>query len=220
MFDFSTNTWTSTFTYGQENNLTKFTIARSNHACSKFVEDGKVKVMIAGGVIWDNGGYRTTNSTEILDFESLTWIFGYHLPQPITGAKFLDINGRPSLLGRQGQKATAICQHLLRYGDHKQKSLLRYEAKKYWTELLVKPSYGRSDFQIIQNIPDTFSAKPRYFSKYTKINPGDCSVINWKNTLKSYFNGKKIILATPKQIDPWIQINMGKELLITEVDIQ
>ena len=84
---------------------------------------------------------------------------------------------------------------------------------------MVKPSYGRSDFQIIQNIPDTFSAKPRYFSKYTKINPGDCSVINWKNTLKSYFNGKKIILATPKQIDPWIQINMGKELLINEVDI-
>ena len=96
---------------------------------------------------------------------------------------------------------------------------MRYETKKYWTELLVKPSYGRSDFQVVPNIPETFSARPRFFSKLTKINPGKCSIIKWKNSLQSYFNGKKIVVATPKQIDPWLQINLGQELLINAVNV-
>ena len=97
---------------------------------------------------------------------------------------------------------------------------MRYEIKKYWTELLVKPSHGRSDFQVVPNIPERFSARSRFYSKLTKLNPGKCSVIKWKNSLKSYFNGKKIIIVTPKQIDPWLQINIGQELLINQVRVK
>ena len=39
--------------------------------------------------------------------------------------------------------------YLRSYGDYRQTALLRYEPRKYWTQLLVAPRHGRSDFQLV-----------------------------------------------------------------------
>ena len=39
--------------------------------------------------------------------------------------------------------------YLRSYGDYRQTALLRYEPRKYWTQLLVAPRHGRSDYQLV-----------------------------------------------------------------------
>ena len=76
-------------------------IARVNHACAKYEEDGRIKVMISGGVVLDSSGqFKTTRTTEILDFETFTWRRGKDLPRTLTGAKFIEVNSRPTIIGR------------------------------------------------------------------------------------------------------------------------
>ena len=105
LYDFEEDIWTSTFsqresTLSPSKQLNKFRIARVNHACTRYEEDGRVKVIIAGGITMDDGKFKATNTTEILDFGSLTWILGHHLRGPLTGGKFINVQGRPALVGR------------------------------------------------------------------------------------------------------------------------
>ena len=105
LYDFEEDIWTSTFSQiesplSPSNKLNKFRIARANHACTRYEEEGRVKVIIAGGITMEDGKFKATNTTEILDFESLTWILGHHLRGPLTGGKFIDVQGRPTLVGR------------------------------------------------------------------------------------------------------------------------
>ena len=92
-----------------------------------------------------------------------------------------------------------------------------YDKVKYWQETPIKPDDGRSDFQIIENLPSTQSVEIKWFSKMTKINPGSCSIEKWKNMLTSFINGKKPILRTSKQRNPWIQLNLGQEVAVLAV---
>ena len=81
--------------------MTRSEVARVNHACTKFVEEGRVKVMVTGGVVRDSSGqYRATKTTEILDFQTFTWTRGADLPRVVTGAKFIEVDGRPTIVGR------------------------------------------------------------------------------------------------------------------------
>ena len=102
LYDFEEDAWLSTYslTGPPSNQLKKFRIARANHACARYEEAGRVKVIIAGGITMEGGKFKATNTTEILDFSSLTWVLGHHLRGPLTGAKFIDVHGRPTLVGR------------------------------------------------------------------------------------------------------------------------
>ena len=101
--------------------------------------------------------------------------------------------------------------------------MMRYEPKKFWTELLIKPTHGRSDFQTMADLPSSLSAEIMVFSRMSRINPGPagCEVTKgkWKKTLNSYINGKKITLVTPQQKNPWIQLNLKRPLEILAVTI-
>ena len=112
---------------------------------------------------------------------------------------------------------------MFRYGDHRQRSMMRYDPKKFWTELLIKPIFGRSDFQTVSDLPSSLSAEIMVFSRMSRINPGHsgCEVNNgkWKKSLNSLLNGKKITLVTPQQKNPWIQLNMKRPLRILAVTI-
>ena len=112
---------------------------------------------------------------------------------------------------------------MFRYGDHRQRSIMRYEPKKFWTELLIKPSYGRSDFQTVSDFPSSLSAEIMVFSRMSRINPGPagCEGSNgmWKKSLNSFLNGKKITLVTPQQKRPWIQLKMKRPMRILAVTI-
>ena len=100
---------------------------------------------------------------------------------------------------------------------------MRYEPKKFWTELLIKPSYGRSDFQIVPDLPPTLSAEIMVFSRMSRINPGlagcELNKRNWRKSLNSYLNGKKITFVTPQQKNPWIQLNLKRPMEILAVTI-
>ena len=101
--------------------------------------------------------------------------------------------------------------------------MMRYEPKKFWTELLIKPTHGRSDFQTVGDLPSSLSAEIMVFSRMSRINPGHagCEVTKgkWKKSLNSYLNGKKITLVTPQQKNPWIQLNLKRPLEILAVTI-
>ena len=101
--------------------------------------------------------------------------------------------------------------------------MMRYEPKKFWTELLKKPTYGRSDFQTVADLPSSLPAEIMVFSRMSRINPGHagCKVGKgkWKKSLNSYLNGKKITLVTPQQKNPWIQLNLKRPLEILAVII-
>ena len=101
--------------------------------------------------------------------------------------------------------------------------MMRYDPKKFWTELLIKPIFGRSDFQTVSDLPTSLSAEIMVFSRMSRINPGHsgCEVNNgkWKKSLNSLLNGKKITLVTPQQKNPWIQLNMKRPLRILAVTI-
>ena len=111
LYDFERDVWTSTYslTGPPSNQLNKFRIARANHACTKYEEEGRIKVIIAGGIIMEGGKFKATNTTEILDFGSMTWILGHHLRGPLTGGKFIDVQGRPTLVGRSYHLKNISC---------------------------------------------------------------------------------------------------------------
>ena len=101
---------------------------------------------------------------------------------------------------------------------------MRYDRRKFWTELPVKLLYGRSDFQIIPDFPSQLVAPPNMFSKLTKISQNDeaeadpqSSQEGWRNSLGSYYRGERLGLTTNIQRNPWLQLDLNFELFIVLV---
>ena len=62
-----------------------------------------LQVIVTGGVtLTSSGQYTVTATTELLDLATRTWTRGAALPRPLTGGRFLEVSGRPALLGRSG----------------------------------------------------------------------------------------------------------------------
>ena len=209
LYDFSNDAWASTYGDAKVNGryLTEMRIPRMNHACAVFEEAGSKKVIVVGGVTTDSEqGHRMEISAEILDFDNLEWVFATDLPKSVTGSKLLVLDGRPALAGR--------------YGDERQQALLRYSQLEEWEELPIQLLHGRSDFQILGNIPKLVTLHPVMSSHSTMINPGTCATSNWRNIIGLVEKGKKAIIRTNYQLQPWIQLDLGKELFIVSVSIK
>ena len=110
-----------------------------NHACIRFYEGGKTKVMVVGGVTESEAEefrwkalityniqqdlvnvrhhfltyFSVSRTVEILDMSTLTWRRGLELPEFVTGTSLILVNGRPALVGR--------------YGVENQRKILRYK---------------------------------------------------------------------------------------------
>ena len=102
--------------------------------------------------------------------------------------------------------------------------MLRYNRRKFWTELPVKLLYGRSDFQIIPDFPSELVASPNMFSKLTQISHNDdaeadpeSSQEDWRNSLGSLYRGERLGLTTTIQRNPWLQLDLDFELFIVLV---
>ena len=93
---------------------------------------------------------------------------------------------------------------------------MRYEQKKYWTEMLVKPESGRSDFQIVPDLPQSVVIMARTSSRFTLVKHGD-NAMEWKSRINSIVHGRKVVLVTPEVDDPWLQLNLGQENPILSV---
>ena len=98
---------------------------------------------------------------------------------------------------------------------------MRYNRRKFWTELPVKLLYGRSDFQIIPDFPSELVASPNMFSKLTQISQNDEAEADqeddWRNSLGSLYRGERLGLTTTIQRNPWIQLDLDFELFIVWV---
>ena len=100
--------------------------------------------------------------------------------------------------------------------------MLRYNRRKFWTELPVKLLYGRSDFQIIPDFPSLLVAPPNMFSKLTQISHKaetelQPSEEDWRKSLGSLYRGERLGLATDTQTNPWLQLDLDSELFIVLV---
>ena len=174
---------------------------RMNHACMMFEEMGRTKIMVAGGVTkTEENNNELTNTVEILDFDHASWKFASDIPKFVTGSKLIEVSGRPTLVGR--------------YGSERQCVLSRYTVDDVWTQLPLSLLHGRSDFQVLRNMPKVITMFPNLNSKLTKFNPGKCGTPNWRSVFGSVENGKKAIFRTNKQIGPWIQLDLGLELMV------
>ena len=206
LYDFDKRKWDSTFVDGnmEVKKIGQMNIPRMNHACLLFEEGGRKKIMVAGGVTKTyNDHNQLTNSAEIFDVQDFSWIVGADIPKFVTGSKFIDIDGRPTLVGR--------------YGVERQQIILRYTKEHVWTELPVRLLHGRSDFQLLTNVPKIISVFPIMNSKLTKINPGKCATNNWQNVFGSVEKGKKAIFRTNALLEPWIQLDLGQEMNVVLV---
>ena len=208
LYDFLRHEWVSTYTNskldGKE--LKRMKIPRMNHACVMFEDKGNKKVMVAGGVSMDlNEEHAMENTAEIFDIDNLDWVFATDLPKIITGSKLIVTAERPTLVGR--------------YGNERQHVMLRYSQLEEWESLPIRLLDGRSDFQILEKIPRVVSVFPYMSSSLTKSNPGSCATNNWRNVLGLIENGKRAIIRTNSQIQPWIQLDLGQELLVVTVSI-
>ena len=206
LYDFEKKMWSSTYENAEtrSKSLTPMSLPRMNHACIKFKENGRTKIMIAGGVTkLSENAYELTNTAEIYDFNDSSWKFAADIPKSITGSRFIKVYGRPTLVGR--------------YGSERQCALSRYTLKDIWTQLPINLLHGRSDFQLLEDMPKTVTIFPNMNSKFTKTNPGYCGTHKWRNVFGSIESGKKAIFRTNMQIHPWIQLDLGTELMVVLV---
>ena len=206
LYDFEKNVWHSTYEDDDTGSkrLTPMTLPRMNHACLKFIENGKTKIMLAGGVTkTPENAYEVTKTAEVYDFEDSSWMFAADIPRFVTGSKLIEVSNRPTIVGR--------------YGSERQCVMSRYTAKDIWGQLPVNLIQGRSDFQLLSSLPRTVTVFPKMNSKFTKYNPGDCGTYNWRNVFGSVESGKKAIFRTNMQIHPWIQLDLGSELMVIMV---
>ena len=154
--------------------------------------------MVSGGLTQiEDGHFRLTDSVEIFDFKSAKWRFGRSLPRPVTGSSLIEVDQRPALVGR--------------YGSRLQRKILRYTTDKYWTPLPVELSHGRSDFLLLTDVSKVVRVMPNMASKLTKYNPGDCGTEGWRSVFGIIEHGKKAIFRTNRQMNPWIQLDLGQE---------
>ena len=206
LYDFSKDAWLSTFTNSNREGkaLNKLRIPRMNHACVTYEEKGVTKIIVVGGVSKDSlEDSELEKTAEILNFVNLKWTFATDLPRSITGCKIILTNGRPTVVGR--------------YGDERQQKMLRYSLEEKWEDIPIKLLHGRSDFQILGNVPRLITIYPKMSSHSTKMNPGVCAPGNWRNLLGLIEQGKRAIFRTNYQQQPWIQLDLGQELLVVRV---
>ena len=95
--------------------------------------------------------------------------------------------------------------------------MIRYSERKKWTKLPISLLYGRSDFQLLNNLPSVVTIYPNMNSISTKTNPGHCETLEWKKMFGSVENGKKSIMQTNIPLEPWIQLDLGEELMVVLV---
>ena len=139
-------------------------------------------------------------SQKVQNYEDPAWKFAADIPKIVTGSKLIEVSGRPG-----------------RYGSEKQCVMSRYTEEDAWTPLPVSLLHGRSDFQLLKNMPRVITVFPYINSKFTKFNPGKCGTYNWRSVFGSVEKGKKAISRTDTQISPWIQLDLGHELLVVLV---
>ena len=57
-----------------------------NHACLTYMENGRRKIMVAGGVIKTSSGQnKVTNTVEVLDWNTKLWKYDRATPRRMTG---------------------------------------------------------------------------------------------------------------------------------------
>ena len=154
-------------------------VARMNHACIKFNEGGKNKIMVVGGVTESEAEeFRfppdrpysfvfyhfffcsVTKVVDILDMSTLTWRRGMELPEVVTGTSLIMVNGRPALVGRYGKENQ---RKILRYKENGEFVVLfmfcanmpQSFSLDSWENVPAQLVEGRSDYQIVRGIPKT-----------------------------------------------------------------
>ena len=112
---------------------------RANHAYILYTDNGRKKVMVAGGVsVGQEGGIgKPLNSVEILDWPTGAWIEGQPLPASLVGGKFITVEGRIVLVGRYGQ-------------EHTNRMMVYNTGEKAWQVMPVNLLKGRSDMAVVQ----------------------------------------------------------------------
>ena len=181
-------------------------VARMNHGCVTYQEGGKKKVMVGGGVTRGLDGIdRTTQTVEVMDWDTKTWISERNFPNLMTGGKLVVVDSRPTLLGR--------------YGQEKQNTVLRLTSDtKVWRTLHYKLENGKSDFSllVLEDMAGV-SVNPDTNSRMTKMNPGTCGTKNWRDLLNKVVQGKKVVWRTNAQQHPWIQFDLREEFQVIKV---
>jgi len=198
------NKWSSTLISDEitgSRQLTKMGLPRMNHACLAINN----MVYVAGGVTNDTTGQRlVVDKVERYDFANNAWIFEADLPWKLTGVKLISVGGRPTVVGR--------------YGEEKTERLLRYSEDKTWVTLPTNMLDGRSDFQVLQKLPNKISIYPDMNSKTTRLNPGSGSDGNWRNLFGKVIDGKRTVWkGNTQQQQPWVQLDLVVETFVSKV---
>jgi len=199
--------WSSTFTSDLvtgKRPLKKSKIPRMNHGCVTYVQGGKHKIMVAGGVTFTSSNQAiAVNKVEVMDFETGNWILEANFPNVVTGTKLIKIQDRPVVVGRYGNELT--------------NRMIRYSENKIWEPLPVSLMVGRSDFQLLQDMPATFIVNPNMNSKLTKMVGGSGASDKWRNKFLEILKGVRTVIKTNKATGAWIQLDLGEEMKVQQV---
>ena len=77
---------------------------------------------------------------------------------------------------------------------------------------------GRSDFQVLQKLPNKISIYPDMNSKTTRLNPGSGSDGNWRNLFGKVIDGKRTVWkGNTQQQQPWVQLDLVVETFVSKV---
>ena len=158
-----------------------------------------------------------------------------------SGVKLISVGGRPTVVGRFllstpfGPYSSFPCENILpflnstlavskfyilvkRYGEEKTERLLRYSEDKTWVTLPTNMLDGRSDFQVLQKLPNKISIYPDMNSKTTRLNPGSGSDGNWRNLFGKVIDGKRTVWkGNTQQQQPWVQLDLVVETFVSKV---
>eukprot|EP00092_Neocalanus_flemingeri_P033170 GFUD01036072.1.p1 GENE.GFUD01036072.1~~GFUD01036072.1.p1 ORF type:complete len:565 (-),score=103.40 GFUD01036072.1:48-1742(-) len=207
VFNTGQNKWSSTFASDlvtDKRVLTKSKIARMNHACVSYTEGGKPKIMVAGGVTFGSSNQAlVVDTVEVLDFESGQWKSETNFPNRLTGTKLITVNNRPVVVGRYGNELT--------------NRMIRYSENKVWQPLPTNLLMGRSDFQLLPDIPFLFTVNPNMNSKLTTMVPGSEAERGWRNKFGEIKKGIKTVVKTNIATEAWIQLDLGAEMMVQAV---
>ena len=73
---------------------------RMNHACLTYMENGRRKIMVAGGGVKTNAGQsEVTNTVEVMDWSTRLWKYDRPTPRRMTGFRLISVSGRPTIIG-------------------------------------------------------------------------------------------------------------------------
>ena len=183
--------------------LKRSKIPRMNHGCVAFMEGGRQKIMIAGGVTFTTSNQATAvNKMEVMDWETGNWILEANFPNVVTGSKLMNVGDRPVVVGRYGSELT--------------NTMIRYSEKKVWETLPVKLLEGKSDFQLLPDLPPTFIVNPNMNSKLTTMVGGGGATPGWRNKFLEIKEGVRTIVKTNTAAGAWIQLDLGADMMVQQ----